>query len=313
MERERVDIKQFKKVLLIFNPKSGSQFFNDKVSKVNEIRNLLREVLGSNVLTEVAIESFEGVRGIAQRACDEDFDWIIVAGGDGTLRAITEVFVENNKLPYMSVFPMGTVNLVAKELSMPADPEEWVKRVERGSATPVWLGKANNRIFLTVAGIGVDSMVIDNISATEKKYLSKFAYVLQGTELVKRELLWKDWQYKFQVMIDDDGVWRDAASVIVAKSRYYAGWFSLADGASLSSPKLHVCLFTGGKKLDFLRYLALLATDSLASDKCVEIIEAQKVEIKCNTENFAAELDGDCLVSSPLSLSLLPNPIKFIS
>ena len=299
--------------MLVFNPNSGRQLFNDSASRVNEVRNLLRGMLGSAALTEVAIRSFEEVRSIAKRICDEDFDWVIVAGGDGTLRAITEVFVENNKFPYMSVYPMGTVNLVAKELMMSPEPGKWVKKVSKGTAIPVWLGQANNRLFMTCAGIGIDSMVIDSVSETEKKYLSKFAYVLQGTELVKRELLWKDWQYKFQVMIDDDGVWRDAASVIVAKSRYYAGRFSLVDGASLSSPKLHVCLFRGVNKLDLLRYLALLATDTLAADKSVEIIEAKKVEIKCNIEKFAAELDGDCLVSSPLSIRLIPSPIKFIS
>ncbi|NCD08848.1 MAG: diacylglycerol kinase [Negativicutes bacterium] len=313
MLREQVDIKQFKKVMFIFNPNSGRQFFSNGLSNVNEILNLLRKKLGKQVMTEVEIKSFEEVRHVAARICDEDFDWVIVAGGDGTLRAITEVFVERSKFPYVSIFPAGTVNLVAKELMMPEDPARWMKKVEKGCATPVWLGKANNRIFLTVAGIGIDSMVIDNVSETEKKFFSKFAYVLQGTELVKRELLWKDWQYKFQVMIDDDGVWRDAASVIVAKSRYYAGRFSLVDGASLSSPKLHVCLFRGDKKIDFLRYLALIAADMLVYDKSVEIVEAQKVEIKCNTEKFAAELDGDCLVSSPLSISLLPSPIKFIS
>ena len=313
MFKECVDIKKFKKVMLVFNPNSGRQLFNDSASRVNEVRNLLRGMLGSAALTEVAIRSFEEVRSIAKRICDEDFDWVIVAGGDGTLRAITEVFVENNKFPYMSVYPMGTVNLVAKELMMSPEPGKWVKKVSKGTAIPVWLGQANNRLFMTCAGIGIDSMVIDSVSETEKKYLSKFAYVLQGTELVKRELLWKDWQYKFQVMIDDDGVWRDAASVIVAKSRYYAGRFSLVDGASLSSPKLHVCLFRGVNKLDLLRYLALLATDTLAADKSVEIIEAKKVEIKCNIEKFAAELDGDCLVSSPLSIRLIPSPIKFIS
>lgn len=313
MFKECVDIKQFKKVMLVFNPNSGRQLFNDSASRVNEVRNLLRGILGSAILTEVAIRSFEEVRSIAKRICDEDFDWVIVAGGDGTLRAITEVFVENDKFPYMSIYPMGTVNLVAKELMMSPEPEKWVKRISKGIAIPVWLGQANNRLFMTCAGIGIDSLVIDSVSETEKKYLSKFAYVLQGTELVKRELLWKDWQYKFEVMIDDDGIWRDAASVIVAKSRYYAGKFSLVNGASLSSPKLHVCLFRGVNKLDLLRYFALLATDTLAADKSVEIIEAKKVEIKCNIEKFAAELDGDCLVSSPLSISLLPSPIKFIS
>ena len=127
MLREQVDIKQFKKVMFIFNPNSGRQFFSNGLSNVNEILNLLRKKLGKQVMTEVEIKSFEEVRHVAKRICDEDFDWVIIAGGDGTLRAITEVFVERSKFPYVSVFPAGTVNLVAKELMMPEDPafENW--------------------------------------------------------------------------------------------------------------------------------------------------------------------------------------------
>ena len=148
MFRECVDIRQFKKVMMVFNPNSGRQLFNDRASKVNEVKSLLKNMLGNSTFTEVGIRSFEEVRSIAKRICDEDFDWVIVAGGDGTLRAITEVFVENNKMPYMSVYPMGTVNLVAKELMMSPEPGKWVKRVSKGIAIPVGLGQANNRLFM---------------------------------------------------------------------------------------------------------------------------------------------------------------------
>lgn len=313
MLRDKIDITKFKKIMLIFNFSSGTHFFVDRVSKVNEVRRLLKEIGGVDNILEITANSFQEILTLAQRVCDEDFEWVIVAGGDGTLRAITEVLVENRKTPYISIFPLGTVNLVARELFLQPDPETWTTKIIRGTVTPVWLGRANDKIFLTVAGIGIDSMVVDNVSSADKKYLSKFAYVVQGTEVVKRELLLQDWQYKFEVMIDNDGLWRNAASVIVAKSRYYAGWFSLTTGASLTNPKLFVCLFKGGDKIDFLRYVALLATNSLAKDKNVEIVEADRVEIRCNTEDFAAELDGDSLLTSPLSISLLPEPIKFIS
>ena len=57
----------------------------------------------------------------------------------------------------------------------------------------------------------------------------------------------------------------------------------------------------------------IIAADLLSLDNTVKIIEAQKVQIKCNVKNFAAELDGDSVATSPLDISILPTPIKFIS
>lgn len=314
MLRERINVYEFKKIMIVYNSKAGChQFFGDMQQRIGEVASTLRQLLGTKVVKEVSLSTFEQIQVVGKQICDEQVDWVVVAGGDGTLRALVEVFVENNYWPYVSIFPAGTVNLVAKELLQNSDPERWLKRTLKGMITPIWLGKANDRIFLTVAGIGVDSLVVHGVTDKEKKYLSKFAYVRQGSELVRKELLMRNWQYKFQVMINGDGIWRDASSVIVAKSKYYAGRFSLVDNGSLSAPTLHVCMFTGSKRADFLRYAALLATDLLSLDKTVDIIPATSVKIRSNVDNFVAELDGDSLVSSPLDISLLNQPLNFIS
>lgn len=132
--------------------------------------------------------------------------------------------------------------MVAKELLMSNDPAKWVKRVSKGIVSPVQLGKANGHIFLTVAGIGFDSLVVDNVSELEKKLLSKLAYVWQGTEMMRKEFVYSNWRYKFQVRLDDEEEWYEASSVIVGKSRYYAGRYSLFNGASLCVPQLHVAI-----------------------------------------------------------------------
>ncbi|MEG1159886.1 MAG: diacylglycerol kinase family protein, partial [Acidaminococcaceae bacterium] len=170
MKREHVEVKEFNKVMLIYNSRSGRQLFGDMRPRINEIRKHLRNILAKDVLYDAEIKSFEQVSQFADKACQEQYDWVIVAGGDGTLRAVTEVFVAKKMpMPYMSIFPAGTVNLVAKELQMSIEPLEWIKRVRKGIITPVWLGKANDRVFLTVAGIGVDSLVVDNVTEQNKK------------------------------------------------------------------------------------------------------------------------------------------------
>ena len=184
----RVDIAAFQKVMIVYNRNSGKQLFASMLARVNEVKKRLKQVIDPKSLEIVEIKSFEQVEGLAARICQEKYDWIIVAGGDGTLRAIIDVFAKHEHMPYVSVFPAGTVNLVAKELLMSNDPAKWVKRVSKGIVSPVQLGKANGHIFLTVAGIGFDSLVVDNVSELEKKLLSKLAYVWQGTEMMRKEL-----------------------------------------------------------------------------------------------------------------------------
>jgi len=311
---KKVNIKNFKRVLLLHNTSSGPRAYSlFTKQQVRIVEADLMLAFGEERFQKSRVKTYEDMLKIGEKICAEKINWVIVAGGDGSLRALVETFIKHDYYPYVSVFPAGTVNLVAKELSQKADSNTWFANVQKGNVVPVWLGKGNDRIFLTVAGIGVDSLVVDNVKATEKKYLSSLAYLKQGGIVAGQELLLKNWQYKFRVMIDDDGKWHNATSVIVTKSKYYAGRFSLARGGSISKPVLYVCLFTGGKVVDFLRYTALIAADLLRLDNTVKIIEAQKVLIKCNVKNFAAELDGDSVATSPLDISILPTPINFIS
>lgn len=143
--------------------------------------------------------------------------------------------------------------------------------------------------------------------------LSKLAYVWQGTEMMRKEFVYNNWRYKFQVRLDDEEDWYEASSVIVGKSRYYAGRYSLFNGASLCVPQLHVAIFTGDTRADFMRYAAVIAMEALQLDKSIIIRHAQKIEIRCNVEDFAAELDGDAITSAPLQIELHPVPINFLA
>ena len=314
MLRHKVDIEGFERVLLVHNHNSGKQTFLSGIhSNVESIARQLMRMYGAERFQYVKVGTFAETQAVGKKICAEKIQWVIVAGGDGTLRALVEECVDQDYWPYVSIYPAGTVNLVAKELMQKTDVHNWMYRVSKGVTTPVCLGRANDRIFLTVAGIGVDSMVVQQVTPKEKKYLSTLAYVRQSGRVLGNEMLLHNWKYRFQVMINGDGVWHQASSVIVTKSRYYAGRFSLVNGGSLSNPTMHVCLFTKGRCVDFLRYTALIAADMLTLDKSVEIYPAQQVDIRCNVSKFAAELDGDAVVTSPLSIALLPKPLEFIS
>ena len=139
------------------------------------------------------------------------------------------------------------------------------------------------------------------------------AYAVQGAELARKELAYSDWRYKFEVRFDDEEVWHEASSVIVGKSRYYAGRYCLFSGASLANPELYVALFTGNTRNDFMRYAACIAMEALSLEKSIILKTAKKLEIRCNEENFAAELDGDAVTTAPLTITIDETPIKFLA
>ena len=309
----QIDVRQFKKVVILYNRYSGKQLFANMISRINEIYKLLKQELDAGI-TLLDVKYFEQMPDLAKKAAEEKCDWVIIAGGDGTVRAFVEDMLQLDYHPYISVFPAGTVNLIAKEMSLRNEPRRWVHRALKGFVYPFYTARANGNLFLTVASVGFDSLVVDSVGALQKRLLNKFAYVLQSTQLVRRELIFSDWRYKFRVRFDGEEEWYEGSSVIVGKSRYYAGRYNLFPEASLASPYLHIALFPGNKRADILKYASLIALEGLNLDKEILCRRAKKVEIESihMVEDFPVELDGDVVAATPLQLEIMDKPLLLI-
>jgi diacylglycerol kinase family enzyme len=310
---DRIDIRQLKKVFILYNRYSGKQLFASMMSRINEIYKLLKLELNAEIEL-VDVQYFEQMPELAKRAAGEKYDWVIIAGGDGTIRAFVEDMLQLNYRPYISVFPAGTVNLIAKEMSLRNEPERWVHRALKGFVYPFYTARANGNLFLTVASVGFDSLVVDGVGALQKRLLNKFAYVLQSTQLIRRELVFSNWRYAFRVRFDDEDKWHTGSSVIVGKSRYYAGRYSLFQDAALSEPYLHIAVFPGNMRADILKYASLIALEGLNLDKDILCRKAKKAQIESINlvEDFPVELDGDVVSSTPLTLEIMEEPLWFI-
>ena len=311
--RGQVDVRQFKRVFILYNRYSGKQFFASMITRINEVYKLLKQELAAEVEL-LDVKYFEQMPELAERVVREQCDWVVIAGGDGTIRAFIEDMLRLDYRPYISIFPAGTVNLIAKEMSLRNEPGRWVRRALKGFVYPFYTARANGNIFLTVASVGFDSLVVDNVGALQKRLLNKFAYVLQGTQLIRRELVFSDWRYAFRVRFDNEQEWHSGSSVIVGKSRYYAGRYNLFQDAALSLPYLHAAVFPGNKRADILKYASLIALESLSLDKGILCRRAKKIEIESLhiLEDFPVELDGDVVAATPLKLEIMEEPLLYI-
>ncbi|MEJ1092073.1 diacylglycerol/lipid kinase family protein [Microbacterium istanbulense] len=122
---------------------------------------------------------------VTRRALAEGAAVVLVAGGDGTVRAVAEA-VAGTGIP-LAIVPSGTGNLFALNLRLPqASPESMIDAVFTGFTYPVDIGWAlltredeseDEHAFVVLAGMGLDAHMIARTNPQLKKSVGWVAYV----------------------------------------------------------------------------------------------------------------------------------------
>ena len=97
MPLTRVDIEKFNKVLIVYNQNSGKQLFANMFARVNEIYKRIKSILGAKRTDIIDIKRFADLDDIAEQVAVEQVNWVIIAGGDGTIRAFIEKLANKNQ------------------------------------------------------------------------------------------------------------------------------------------------------------------------------------------------------------------------
>ena len=112
-------------------------------------------------------------------------DVVLAAGGDGTVRAVSEA-IAGTGVP-LAIVPSGTGNLLARNLALPlTSPDEMIRAALTGIRHPIDIGWARitreggaetEHAFVVLAGIGLDADMIANTRPDLKKSVGWIAYV----------------------------------------------------------------------------------------------------------------------------------------
>jgi YegS/Rv2252/BmrU family lipid kinase len=115
-------------------------------------------------------------RGQAEAAVSAGVDLVIACGGDGTVTACAEAMAGTG-VP-LAVVPLGTGNLLARNLGVPMGLEDALEVALGGRQQPIDAGRVNGSLFVVMAGLGLDARMLDDTSEPLKKRLGWLAYVL---------------------------------------------------------------------------------------------------------------------------------------
>ncbi len=233
---------------------------------------------------------------------------IIAAGGDGTINEVVNGIAWTDTP--LALLPMGTTNVLAKELGIPEDLYGAIetavtsapRKVSLGVVETVGARGSESRFFCLMAGVGLDGKTVYDVRANLKKVSGKAAYILSGLQNIVG--------YSLEgLSLKIDGREYSCFSAIIGKSSRYGGNFKVTPDASLFDPSLFVCLFKGGRRLDLFRYAIGVLRGKHLNYNDVVYLKAMEVEVQGRAH---MQIDGDYLGYAPARVTAAKDALMLI-
>ncbi len=161
------------KILIIANLKSGK-------GRAADLLPAIKQVLKPDNELKIYLTA-EKQKTISFAAANADnFDFVVVVGGDGTLSEVINGFaVKGSKTP-LGYIPAGSTNDFASSLGLEKDPIAASENFLKMRIKSIDIGCFNSACFTYVAAAGVFSKTSYATPQELKKRLGKFAYMLGG-------------------------------------------------------------------------------------------------------------------------------------
>ena len=279
-------------VQLVANPRAGRH----KVQRVRALAAAFKR-LGATVHYTEGADGLPAIRDDASHVC--------IAAGDGTVRHVAGMVVRTEHPVALSIYPAGTINLLAMEAGYPSDPDDFARLIlssePRRQHFPVSLGDG---YFFACAGVGPDSLAVARVSSRLKRVIGRFAY---GVAFARLLLEWP----RYRIALATDGREISCEAFYVAKGRYYAGRWSFAPKARVDEPLLHVVALRKARRRDYARFVwTLIRGGDPAGLANVEIAICTRLNAT-SAEPLPIQADGDVVDTLPIVLSVDSVPLRF--
>jgi len=163
------------KLYFIINLVAGKAAISKKLGEI--INEFVKE--GYEVTTHTT-QSGEDAVEQAVYACENGYDRLIVAGGDGTLSQCLQGVMSCERRIPIGYIPAGSTNDFAKSLGIPFDQVKAVSTIINGEPTYCDIGSFNDSYFSYVVAFGAFTNVTYETPQKIKNVFGHAAYIADG-------------------------------------------------------------------------------------------------------------------------------------
>ena len=295
---------------LIFNP----------TAQGNKARRLRRQL--DSLASQCLLLPTEGpghAEDLAERALEEGCKIVVAAGGDGTIQEVSNGMVrraDGLTQAALGILPLGTVNVMARELRIPLDFDSAWRIILRGQERVIdlpWMelqrdGETVRRCFPALGGAGMDARACELVGWEMKKRSGQVAYLIAGFKAVAEELP------RFRVECGERVV-KSAELIMLGNGHMYGGPFDVFPHASLTDGRVDAIVAEEIKSWRAPAYAHAILTGTLPSLEGVHYIQGASMRITPLDPELRVpvQLDGDPMGALPAEITVEPRAMRVVA
>lgn len=235
----------------------------------------------------------------------------IVIGGDGTLRGVAERLLQAGSVPPLLPVPLGTANLMGRHLGIRWNPDHVAEQVSHavhtGKIRHLDAGRANNQLFLLMAGVGFDAQVVYHLDRLRRGPIQVWDYAVPAALSLLSPPVWP-----LRVSLDGNEIFPlQSGLAFVGNLSEYGTGFPVLPYARADDGLLDVCVLPCKSHADLVRLFLMAAAGEHVQSEGVIYQRGKHVEID-SPGQVMVQVDGDPAGYTPVTIDLLPTQLPFI-
>ncbi len=217
---------------------------------------------------------------------------ILIGGGDGTIKSVAELCLQSKKS--FGILPLGTMNLLARDLNIPVDLSESLSGYAQGVKTvSMDVGMVNHKIFLCCVGLGT---MPESAEFREKNRTQSTPILIPRLTVFVLEQIDKVNQRHVKITIDGKSHSLKTAALVVSNNQYMPDPHSGEDmfkRQSLQDGVLGIYSAAPANTWDKIRLMARLRFGNWHKDPVIRDWVGETMSLKSSKEEELLSLDGE--------------------
>ncbi|MCW9037654.1 diacylglycerol kinase family protein [Altibacter sp.] len=263
-------------ILLIINPISGA------IEKDGIVRTLNEAVK----LQKLHIQSFvtsgqEDLVKLKKVLSKNEFQRIIVLGGDGTIKLAAEA-ITDQVIP-LGILRGGSANGLANNLKIPTALDAQIEVALGDTIARLDRIRINDQFCLHISDLGINAELIKHYEASNIR--GAFGYFLQSIPT----LLSCDYPFEFEISLNGERFQKKGILLAIANAQKFGTGATINPKGAVNDGNFEVVIF---KSLDIIEILKTLRDEVELPPEFAEYYSTTEARIRCK-EPVPFQIDGE--------------------